>query len=69
MNKLKETYVNVMVRKRRMHDRLAYIEKLSASIYQTEDKEREKNRINKETLQLYKNFEKLIRLIEKMPEL
>lgn len=52
-----------------MHDRLAYIEKLSASIYQAEDKEKEKNRTNKATLRLYKNFEKLIKLIDKMPEL
>jgi len=32
LNKLKRNYINTMVRKKQMHDRLTYIEKIGSSI-------------------------------------
>lgn len=58
-----------MVKKKKIHDRLAYIEKVSASINQTGDKEKLKNIINKKSLEMYNAFVRLGELIEKMPEI
>jgi hypothetical protein len=51
-----------MVKKKKIHDRLAYIEKVSASINET-DKEKVKNKINKKSLDLYNTFMRLSSLI------
>jgi hypothetical protein len=52
-----------MVKKKKIHDRLAYIEKVSASINETGDKEKVKNKINKKSLDLYNTFMRLSSLI------
>ncbi len=38
LNRLKKGYIDSMVRKKVIHDRLTYIEKVSASINQSGDK-------------------------------
>ena len=58
-----------MVKKKKIHDRLAYIEKVSASINETGDKEKLKNKINEKSLDLYNTFLRLSSMIEKIPEI
>ena len=58
-----------MLKKKKIHDRLACIEKVSASINQTGDKEKLKNKINKRSLEMYNAFMRLTNLIEKIPEI
>lgn len=56
-----------MVKKKHMHDRLTYIEKVGASIYETGDKQKLKNKINKNSLEMFDAFLRLTELIRKIP--
>lgn len=69
LNRFKKNYIDTMLKKKKIHDRLAYIEKVSASINETGDKEKLKNKINKRSLEMYNSFMRLSDLIEKMPEI
>ena len=59
LHRFKNNYIDTMVKKKKIHDRLAYIEKVSASINETGDKEKIKNKINKKSLDMYNAFVKL----------
>ena len=59
LHRFKKNYIDTMVKKKKIHDRLAYIEKVSASINETGDKEKIKNKINKKSLDMYNAFVKL----------
>jgi hypothetical protein len=58
-----------MLKKRKIYDRLAYIEKVSASINETGDKKKLINKINKKSLDIYNAFIRLNDLIGKIPEI
>lgn len=64
LSRLKKNYISTMVKKRQIHDRLTYIQRVGGSIMMTGDKQGQKNRINRRSLQMYNNFIRLTNLIQ-----
>ena len=66
LSRFKKHYLDSMVKKKCIHDRLNYIEKVGCSINTTGEIEKNKNVKNKSTLELYEYFTKVCNLIQKV---